>query len=308
MVAVPTVLGIASFRVYSVEVKMESLLAPDQLSVYTPLPQSYQLQFIAKQPGALESCVTSLRGVLLPYIQAVQGTCVSVKVGTVHLYHASHDVYHYLKDPPPGFLPRLGSIYMAGLVGMFVTRNGSRLKRLVVPLAFMSAGMSVCYPAQSVTLLKSTGKQLYAAGQWSTATVSSLLTTTSPSKDHASPPAKDPAPLTTEPEVVTVPKPESPAEEEEESPVPGPSPDPASLQPSPAPAAPPSDSEMVAAFVLASTPTIDPAKLPVPERTPSLGQTQTDTQPENPELSPDPSLMDFGQSEPEDADMYSTRS
>lgn len=35
------------------------------------------------------------------------------------------DVYYYLKDPPPDFLPRFGTITMAGLLGMFLARKGT---------------------------------------------------------------------------------------------------------------------------------------------------------------------------------------
>lgn len=35
------------------------------------------------------------------------------------------DVYYYLKDPPPEFLPRFGTITMAGLLGMFMARKGN---------------------------------------------------------------------------------------------------------------------------------------------------------------------------------------
>lgn len=35
------------------------------------------------------------------------------------------DVYYYLKDPPPEFLPRFGTITMAGLLGMFLARKGT---------------------------------------------------------------------------------------------------------------------------------------------------------------------------------------
>lgn len=38
---------------------------------------------------------------------------------------ASTDVYYYLKDPPPEFLPRFGTITMAGLLGMFLARKGN---------------------------------------------------------------------------------------------------------------------------------------------------------------------------------------
>lgn len=34
------------------------------------------------------------------------------------------DIFYYLKDPPPEFLPRFGTITMAGLLGMFLARKG----------------------------------------------------------------------------------------------------------------------------------------------------------------------------------------
>lgn len=39
------------------------------------------------------------------------------------------DVYYYLKDPPPEFLPRFGTITMAGLLGMFLARKGTLTRR-----------------------------------------------------------------------------------------------------------------------------------------------------------------------------------
>ncbi len=35
------------------------------------------------------------------------------------------DVFYYLKDPPPDFLPRFGTITVAGLLGMFLARKGN---------------------------------------------------------------------------------------------------------------------------------------------------------------------------------------
>lgn len=108
----------------------------------------------------------------------------------IYLFLWLPDVYCYLKDPPPEFLPRFGTITMAGLLGMFLARKGtliwssnkmkcekslkslhlpclklacihlcdlmlgSRFKRTVVPLGLMSAAASVCYPAQAVAVVK----------------------------------------------------------------------------------------------------------------------------------------------------------
>ncbi|KAM6953187.1 MICOS complex subunit MIC27 [Aplochiton taeniatus] len=195
VVAVPTtLLGLASIRVYGVsEAKRDGLFSPRQLCVYDPIPQSQHYQFIADQPGVMERGLGSVRESLLPYVKAVQvkliplGACVSVKVGTVNLYHAGEDVYHFLCAPPPGFLPRVGTITMAGLVGMLLARKGSPFKRVAVPLSLMTTGATVCYPAQAVVLLKVSGNKLYSAAQWSSASVSSLLTS-SPKDPGASPP------------------------------------------------------------------------------------------------------------------------
>ncbi|KAM3613250.1 uncharacterized protein V6R79_023004 [Siganus canaliculatus] len=177
MVAVPTVLGIASIRVYTVkEVPADGLVPREKLNIYTPLSSSAQLQFVPEKPGVIQSGLTTVRESIQPVAQAVKGAYVSVKRGSVNLYHTGEDVYYYLKDPPPEFIPRFGTITMAGLLGMFLTRRGSQLKKLAVPLGLMSAGASVCYPAQAVSVLKVTGKKVYAAGQWSSAAVSSLLT------------------------------------------------------------------------------------------------------------------------------------
>nr|QCP69324.1 apolipoprotein O-like protein [Lateolabrax maculatus] len=177
IVAVPTVLSIASIRVYTVsEAPTDGLITREKLNIYTPLPQCAQPQFVPERPGVIQSGLTAARETILPYVQAVKGACVSVKGASVNLYHGGEDVFYYLKDPPPGFLPRLGTITMAGLLGMFLARKGSRFKRLAIPLGLMSAGASVCYPAQAVAVLKVSGKKVYAAGQWSSAAVSSLLT------------------------------------------------------------------------------------------------------------------------------------
>nr|XP_061792675.1 MICOS complex subunit MIC27-like [Nerophis lumbriciformis] len=195
LVAVPAVLGIASIRVYTIsEVPTEGLITREKLNIYTPVTKSAEAQLIPDQPGLVESCLSTAREGLLPFVHVLKGACVSVKRGSVNIYHAGEDVYYYLKDPPPGFLPRFGTITMAGLLGMFLARKGSRLKRIAVPLGLMSAGASVCYPAQAVAVFKVTGKKMYAAGQWSHAAVSSLLSSKAPEPDAFPQPQAAPPP------------------------------------------------------------------------------------------------------------------
>uniref|UniRef100_A0A1A8EKE9 MICOS complex subunit n=1 Tax=Nothobranchius korthausae TaxID=1143690 RepID=A0A1A8EKE9_9TELE len=181
MVAIPTVLGIASIRVNTRnQIPADGLVSTEGLSIYTPLPESAPARFFPESPGGIERGITTAREGVLPLVQAVKGACVSVKRGWVHLYHVGEDAYYYLIDPPPGFLPRLGTITMAGLLGMFLARKGSRFKRLVVPVGLIGAGASVCYPAQAVAVLKVTGKSAYTAAQWSSSALSSLLSTSKP--------------------------------------------------------------------------------------------------------------------------------
>uniref|UniRef100_A0A1A7Y4M8 MICOS complex subunit n=1 Tax=Iconisemion striatum TaxID=60296 RepID=A0A1A7Y4M8_9TELE len=181
MVAVPTVLGIASIRVNTRnQVPADGLVSKEGLNVYAPLPESAPARFIPESPGVIERGLTTAREGVLPLVQTVKGACVSVKRGSVHLYHVGEDAYYSLIDPPPGFLPRLGTITMAGLLGMFLARKGSRFKRLVVPVGLVGAGASVCYPAQAVAVLKVTGKNAYAAARWSSSAASALLSTSKP--------------------------------------------------------------------------------------------------------------------------------
>nr|XP_020451201.1 MICOS complex subunit MIC27 isoform X2 [Monopterus albus] len=346
MVAVPAVLGVASIRVYTVsEAPADGLITREKMNIYTPLPQSAQVRFVPERPGAIESGFTTVRESILPFVQAVKGACVSVRRGSVNLYHAGEDVYYYLKDPPPGFIPRVATITMAGLLGMFLARKGSRFKRLVLPLGLMSAGVSVCYPAQAITVLKVTGKKVYAAGQWSSAAGSSLL-----SSVPQEPGAKESAP---------VPKPESAVVWEASGP--------GSAQRAAVPEAEVKSAESVPVSdePIVTVTTEEASSVTLSELSPVQPPTETSTDPvahslptettttsENlptpaefeapseakqspeanlslepktaasvpgepapaPKLSdgsgfkPEPSLMDFGQSSPEDEDLYSTRS
>ncbi|XP_014907504.1 MICOS complex subunit MIC27 [Poecilia latipinna] len=382
MVAVPTVLGIASIRVYTVkDAPADGLVSRDRLNVYAPLPSADPPKVVPESPGLIERGLTTTRESVLPAVRAVKGACVSVKRSSVNLYHAGEDVYYYLIDPPPGFLPRFGTVTMAGLLGMFLTRKGSRFKRLAVPLGLMSAGASVCYPAQAVSVLKVTGQKVYAAGQWSAAAASSLLAAREPVAKEAAasqtqPPseadpesalrqeeasadlstpdllAKSAAVLETEVESAeSVPISDEPAATEE-PPVAltGISPaergwsadlEPVQTEPSrPAsdaaadgnrasddvsldatPAATvqdkPAEGDLPSAPAVESAAEFEPAEeqqsLPAVEETP----TSTLVTPPPPAegsreegsgFQPDPALMDFGQSSPEDEDLYSTRS
>eukprot|EP00066_Takifugu_rubripes_P019891 XP_011609157.1 PREDICTED: MICOS complex subunit MIC27 isoform X1 [Takifugu rubripes] len=375
VVAVPTVLGVASIRVYTVKEKpTEGLLPRERLNIYTPLPQSAQAQVVPERSGIIQSGITTAREGIQPFAQASKNAYVSVKTGTSKLYHTLGDVYYYLKDPPPEFLPRFGTITMAGLLGMFLARKGSRFKRTVVPLGLMSAAASVCYPAQAVAVVKVTGKKVYAAGQWSSAAVASLFASKPQepvTKDPTSPQpqaeelpivesAEDQSTKDTLAQSPTCPQTEAALNEsvpvsdqpviavisEEVSSV-----TPAEIPPSQTPSdtvasiEEPSDTKQVSSQPDVSTPSIEPKTLEAAQIEAVQAEdapaevTSVDSEPSVPVISADPpheataeeigapqqpaaehhradgsgfkadpALMDFGQSSPEDEDLYSTRS
>uniref|UniRef100_H2T0P7 MICOS complex subunit n=1 Tax=Takifugu rubripes TaxID=31033 RepID=H2T0P7_TAKRU len=320
-----------------------------QLNIYTPLPQSAQAQVVPERSGIIQSGITTAREGIQPFAQASKVLILILHL-TLHQY-----VYYYLKDPPPEFLPRFGTITMAGLLGMFLARKGSRFKRTVVPLGLMSAAASVCYPAQAVAVVKVTGKKVYAAGQWSSAAVASLFASkpqepvtkdpTSPHNTSRDTPQPDPfrhrydrSPLLFQSKVSTYVFPfcSSVASIEE-----------------------PSDTKQVSSQPDVSTPSIEPKTLEAAQIDAVQAEdapaevTSVDSEPSgnrnifpySPEqqrkkkvlwpvmklkdisfkaekekmnkclgisdgsgFKADPALMDFGQSSPEDEDLYSTRS
>ncbi|KAF4073405.1 hypothetical protein AMELA_G00258390 [Ameiurus melas] len=163
LAAVPAALGLASFRVYAVtEEKAEEQISPRELCIYSAEPPA--LRYAEEKPGHLQTGFGLMRAGLHPYVRAVQNTCTSIKVSAISLYRAGQDTYYFLRDPPPGFLPRVGVITVSGLAGLILARKGSRFKRIGVPLALITLGTAVCYPTYTVGVAKVTGKRVYAAG------------------------------------------------------------------------------------------------------------------------------------------------
>ncbi|KAL7886343.1 hypothetical protein AOLI_G00066380 [Acnodon oligacanthus] len=325
VVAVPALLGFASIRVYAMrEAETERMLSPQELSIYSIEPQE-RLQYVEEQPGALQSGLGKVRGSLQSYMQNIKSIFVSAKVTGVNLYHGGEDIYHFLKDPPSGFIPRVAVITLSGLAGMILARKGSRLKRLVFPFSLTTAGFAVCYPIQTISILKVSGKKIYAASHWTSSTVASLWKS----------PAAVPVSSESIPSPETVAKASAATEEveasgTEESSQEFPPPTKPSMTPMPeAQAAPVPLSVPVLAQACETEHIVPSAKdelivVADEEKTSSLSSSQTDeSKPEMPSVQTsteskattakkipgvDLKLMDFGQSNPEDADLYSTRS
>ncbi|KAL6463067.1 hypothetical protein MHYP_G00274580 [Metynnis hypsauchen] len=164
------------------EEKTDDQISPRELSVYNPEPPV--MRYVDEQPGRLQAGLGRMRVGLQPYVRAAQDACTSVKVGVISLYQAGEDTYEFLRDPPPGFLPRVGVITVSGLAGLVLARKGSRIKRIGVPLALTAVGTAVCYPTQTVGVLKFTGKKVYSASS----VVASALKS-KPKEDVTVPPA-----------------------------------------------------------------------------------------------------------------------
>ncbi|KAI7813630.1 hypothetical protein IRJ41_023244, partial [Triplophysa rosa] len=153
------VVGVGSFRIYSVgDRKSEGLISPKELSIYS---DHHAVQFVEERSGLVQTGLGALRVGLQPYVRAVQNGLASVKIGVISAYQAGEDTYHFLRDPPPGFLPRVGIITVSGLGGLILARKGSRLKKILFPFGLATLGTAVCYPIQTVGVLKITGKKLY---------------------------------------------------------------------------------------------------------------------------------------------------
>lgn len=344
--------------------KPTNLISLKELSIYSP--DHSGVQFVEEQSGLVQSGLEAVRVGLQPYVRAIQNGFTSVKVGITSTYQAGEDTYHFLRDPPPGFLPRVGVITVSGLGGLILARKGSRLKKIVVPLGLATVGTAVCYPTQTVGVLKITGKKVYNVSSY----VASLFQS-KPKAEGAMPagniesaaPVKIPDPVSSTPESKLVPAEEvislSEAVPAAASPVAVPDVEPPSTVET-APETIPVDSAPEPTSSTQIIPDADLTPLDVPATTSSTpteeikllteepvsdapspaNQTTTEEVPppvlettppspivEIPPLSespvqeaiveptaaksrfvPDPALLDHGQSNPEDADMYSTRS
>ncbi|XP_066437559.1 MICOS complex subunit MIC27 [Eleutherodactylus coqui] len=271
LAAVPAGLVVSSYGLYAVadrEAKGAGL-KPQQLSVYS-VP-SRESRFIEAPPGRVQRLFSAVRSTVWPLVTWTQNACGSVKNGVEETIQFGKDSYIYLKNPPPEFLPRVGIISVSGLAGLVLARKGSRLKKAVYPLGLAALGTSVCYPAQTVILVKVTSKKVYSAGHRTYGAVSSLWEPK---------PQKEAIPVLSG-EANEAPREEGGGAAEKSPAVPSTEPD---QEPSSSPEPP------------ATPPPVEPGTTSVPT-----------VQPTDVKFQPSPELVDHGQSNPEDVDLYSTR-
>ncbi|XP_063794466.1 MICOS complex subunit MIC27 [Pseudophryne corroboree] len=193
LAAVPAGLALTSYGLYAVSDREPKgkCLSPHQLSVYSVPPR--QSKYIEEQPSRLQCVFAAVRKSVWPAVTWGKYACDSIKNGVEDTFQFGKDSYVYLKNPPPEFLPRVGIISVSGLAGLVLARKGSRLKKIMYPLGLTALGVSVCYPAQAVILAKVTGKKLYSTSHWTYDSIRSLWKEKpQPQKDYTSPtPAAD---------------------------------------------------------------------------------------------------------------------
>ncbi|XP_074850442.1 MICOS complex subunit MIC26 isoform X3 [Carettochelys insculpta] len=160
--AAPASLSLLPIQVYAssseTETPKKEVLKIDELSLYScPTRES---KYVEKPQTQLEEGISYLRHSVEPYTAWCQALYTKAMPKVESTVERGRESCEFLRNPPPGFYPRLGVIGFAGIVGLFLSR-GSKIKRLVYPVGFMGIGASLYYPQQAVAIAKITGSRLY---------------------------------------------------------------------------------------------------------------------------------------------------
>ncbi|XP_034611038.1 MICOS complex subunit MIC26 [Trachemys scripta elegans] len=160
--AAPASLSLLSIQVYASSSEKETpkkeLLKIDELSLYSC--PTHESKYVEEPQTQLEKGISYLRHSVEPYTSWCQDLYTKAMPKVEKTVERGRESCEFLKNPPPGFYPRLGVIGFAGIVGLFLSR-GSKIKRLVYPVGFMGIGASLYYPQQAVAIAKITGSRLY---------------------------------------------------------------------------------------------------------------------------------------------------
>ncbi|XP_048370863.1 MICOS complex subunit MIC27 isoform X2 [Sphaerodactylus townsendi] len=279
--AVPATLACASINVSAAmeEEPKSQPVKPHQLSFYNE--PTLKSRYVDEKPGGLQSGISSVRKSTGYYIDGLKNVYFFIKNGVISSIQFGKDAYVYLKNPPPEFLPKVGAITISGLTGIVLAKKGSRFKKIAYPVGLSALCISLCYPAQSIVVAKVSGRKLYSASHKTYEAIGSLWTKPSTSEvplvqDKV---AKEAPVSRTDQSISEVHTAASESEEKAEA----------------------HQTPFHAGKTVAesnSVPLI--AKVKVPSVISDAVKVQ--------KFTPDPNLMDHGQSSPEDVDMYSTRS
>ncbi|XP_044283457.1 MICOS complex subunit MIC27 isoform X1 [Varanus komodoensis] len=277
--ALPTALAFASINVYAAseeEAKSHRVKA-HQLPIYNAPP--LDSRYVDEKPGRLQTGISSVRMTASYYINTCKNACLFVKNGIMSSILFGKDVYAYLKNPPPEFLPKVGVITISGLTGLVLSRQGSRFKKIAYPLGLCTLSISLCYPVPSVLFTKVTVGKIYAASHKTYEAIGSLWT--------KSPGVKEPL-----------------TQDKNAQEVPGPVSETGHRTSEACKTAGESKEEAKASKMQFHAEKTDSVPSTAEVKVPSVRTDALKTS----KFKPDPILMDHGQSSPEDVDMYSTRS
>ncbi|XP_032084353.1 MICOS complex subunit MIC27 isoform X2 [Thamnophis elegans] len=174
--ALPTVLAWTSTHALAAaEGEQKSCrIRAHQLPIYNAPP--LESRYVDEKPGRLQTRISSVRKTTSYYLKNCKDAYLFVKKGVTTSLQFGKDVFFYLKNPPPEFLPKVGVITVSGLTGIILARKGSRFKKIAYPVCLGSLGVSLCYPAQSVIVAKVTGSKVYTASHKTYTAVGSLWT------------------------------------------------------------------------------------------------------------------------------------
>uniref|UniRef100_G3W3U7 MICOS complex subunit n=1 Tax=Sarcophilus harrisii TaxID=9305 RepID=G3W3U7_SARHA len=154
-------LSLLSFKVYAShkkEKRDKCSVKVDELSLYS-IP-SFESKYVEEPRSPLEEGISQLRKYAVPYAYWFQVAYDKTKPtidGAIQQGIASCE---FFQNPPPGFLPRLGVIGFSGILGYFFAK-GSKLKKLLYPVGFMSITASVYYPQEAFEFAQVNGEKLY---------------------------------------------------------------------------------------------------------------------------------------------------
>ncbi|XP_043378028.1 MICOS complex subunit MIC27 isoform X2 [Chelonia mydas] len=303
LAAIPAGLAFVSINIYAAteeESKAQSV-KPNQLPIYCVPP--LKSRYVEEDPGRLQVGFSTLRKTTSHYVEwckvparffellnPLQDAYVFVKNGIMDSIQFGKDTYVYLKNPPPEFLPKVAVITISGLTGLVLARKGSRVKKTAYPLGLATLAVSVCYPAQSVVLAKITGKKVYVTSHQTYEAIGSLWTKNSSMKEVLLTQKEDTKPGSHLQQV-----PEPAVRDDKSAEIHKTTPE-SEVKSKPLAVTDSSVMKIQSSKDLVPL----PAEIKVPNVISDVAKTT--------KFKLDPRLMDHGQSNPEDVDMYSTRS
>ncbi|XP_072471366.1 MICOS complex subunit MIC26 isoform X1 [Notamacropus eugenii] len=142
----------------SVGRKRSAKKSNDMLSLYS-IP-NFESKYVEEPRSPLEEGISQLRKYAEPYTHWLQVAYDKTKPTIDAAIQQGVASCELFQNPPPGFFPRLGVIGFSGILG-YIFAKGSKLKKLMYPVGFMSITASVYYPQEAFQFAQVNGEKLY---------------------------------------------------------------------------------------------------------------------------------------------------